>query len=147
MTNLAPATDKIEKRFTDDEHRQHCRIAGCHHVAVYAAGAQGWCDRCRKVAFKPAIPADQYIAFCMICGKSCHADEPHTCPPHVLAQFNITIWARQVQCLGKAQARKSIREKLPTATTKQIAEIIDGEIELIDLGRLFGHEWITDGAE
>jgi hypothetical protein len=40
-----------EIRFSEDEHRQHCATAACSHPAVYPDGSQGWCARCRAVAF------------------------------------------------------------------------------------------------
>ena len=37
---------------SDAEHERHCEIAGCEHPAVHAEiGIQGWCDRCRAVAY------------------------------------------------------------------------------------------------
>jgi hypothetical protein len=38
----------------DEEHERHCVLAGCAHPAVYEfpdGAIQGWCSRCRAVAF------------------------------------------------------------------------------------------------
>jgi hypothetical protein len=39
----------------EEEHREHCRLAGCTHPAVYDFGAWGWCVDCRAVAFGGAL--------------------------------------------------------------------------------------------
>jgi hypothetical protein len=36
---------------SDEAHEHHCRLAGCLHPAVHENGMQGWCARCRAVAF------------------------------------------------------------------------------------------------
>jgi hypothetical protein len=36
---------------SDEAHRHHCELAECKHPAVYDDGTQGWCARCRAVAF------------------------------------------------------------------------------------------------
>jgi hypothetical protein len=37
---------------SDELHRHHVELAGCKHPAVYEEdGVQGWCARCRAVAF------------------------------------------------------------------------------------------------
>jgi len=38
--------------YTDAEHEQHCRAAGCRHPASYPWG-QGWCALCRAAALAP----------------------------------------------------------------------------------------------
>ncbi len=54
---------KIE--YTNAEHKEHCRIAECTHPAIYSwlAGEsyQGWCARCRSVAFGGVYEGLVYI--------------------------------------------------------------------------------------
>jgi hypothetical protein len=42
-------------RVSDEIHQHHCEVAGCKHPAIYdlddGETAQGWCARCRAVAF------------------------------------------------------------------------------------------------
>lgn len=41
--------------FTNKQHKEHCRKAGCLHPAVHRIGkgktVQGWCMLCRQIAF------------------------------------------------------------------------------------------------
>ena len=41
----------MKLEFTNKEHKEHCKIAGCAHPPVYPGIGQGWCARCRCVAF------------------------------------------------------------------------------------------------
>ncbi len=43
----------------NEEHREHCRIAGCNHPPAYAGRVQGWCNLCRAVAFAGAKTSDE----------------------------------------------------------------------------------------
>jgi len=36
---------------SDEQHQRDCELAGCKHPALYDNGVQGWCARCRAVAF------------------------------------------------------------------------------------------------
>lgn len=47
--------------FTDREHKTHCRKGGCAHPAVHFPGCQGWCARCRAVAFGGVYEGLAYI--------------------------------------------------------------------------------------
>lgn len=50
-----PMRKRAADDFTNKQHEQHCKEAGCSHPAVYrfAKGktVQGWCMLCRQVAF------------------------------------------------------------------------------------------------
>ncbi len=70
-------------------------------------------------------------------------------------QQNIYLWAYCVRStfhasgkgLGKTAALKQAKERLPGITSEQFTALNDGSMTYGELGLLFGHEWITDGAE
>lgn len=47
--------------FTDRQHRGHCKKAKCLHPAVHFPGCQGWCARCRAVAFGGVYEGLAYV--------------------------------------------------------------------------------------
>lgn len=50
--------------FSNKEHRVHCRKAKCGHPAIHDFGdfkSQGWCARCRAVAFGGVYEGLAYI--------------------------------------------------------------------------------------
>lgn len=51
----------MDPEFTDEEHVVHCEVAGCLHPALYAISYQGWCARCRAVAYR-ALTREQVDA-------------------------------------------------------------------------------------
>ena len=57
-----PNVDLVpDSEVTDEQHEEHCRLAECRHPAVLGPHRQGWCARCRAVAFGSVFEGIAYV--------------------------------------------------------------------------------------